>query len=436
MLHAAFVRSPFPTPTSRGSTAPTPSWFRGCTSSSPPTTWPAWRPTWRRSGRPTCCCRRSGALARDEVRLVGDPVAVVLAESRAAAEDGAEAVVVDYVPRPGVGDDGRRCWRAPPSPSSPSSAPTWCTARGTATATPTAAFAAADRVVRARFDQHRHANVPMECRGIVADHDPATGALDVHTSPPVAPRPALPPGRRARRAGPRGAGAVRRHRRLVRPEERAEPARTWPSPAPPLLAGSPGEVDRGPQREPHGRRPGPRGARRRRGGRRRRRSRPRPPPAAGARPGRLSRARATRPPATRRSIRALFPAAYRIDAPGGGVGHRRPPTRPPTSPTGGRGRSRPGCASASSTWSPVSSASTRSSSGSGTCCVPTSCPGRARPGVGPRGVRPPPHVRRRRSPSSTSLPSGSSRPPPGARAACSASASSTWSSPPRSRPAW
>jgi len=40
------------------------------------------------------------ALARDTVRHVGEPVAAVLAESRAAAEDAAELVEVDYEPLP------------------------------------------------------------------------------------------------------------------------------------------------------------------------------------------------------------------------------------------------------------------------------------------------------------------------------------------------
>jgi CO/xanthine dehydrogenase Mo-binding subunit len=40
--------------------------------------------------------RHHEPLARDEVVFVGQPVAMVVAESRAAAEDGAEAVIVDY----------------------------------------------------------------------------------------------------------------------------------------------------------------------------------------------------------------------------------------------------------------------------------------------------------------------------------------------------
>src|SRR5687768_17124008 len=42
-------------------------------------------------------------LASDTVRFVGEPVAVVVAESRYIAEDGAALVDVDYDPLPGVG---------------------------------------------------------------------------------------------------------------------------------------------------------------------------------------------------------------------------------------------------------------------------------------------------------------------------------------------
>jgi len=43
-------------------------------------------------------------LARDKVRTVGDPVAMVVAESRYLAEDACDAVVVDYEPLPPVVD--------------------------------------------------------------------------------------------------------------------------------------------------------------------------------------------------------------------------------------------------------------------------------------------------------------------------------------------
>ena len=43
-------------------------------------------------------------LAEDEVRFVGDPVVLVVAESRAVAEDASELVVVDYEPLPAIVD--------------------------------------------------------------------------------------------------------------------------------------------------------------------------------------------------------------------------------------------------------------------------------------------------------------------------------------------
>jgi CO/xanthine dehydrogenase Mo-binding subunit len=48
--------------------------------------------------------RTSEPLAREEVVFAGQPVALVVAETEAAAEDGAEAVVVDYDPLPAVVD--------------------------------------------------------------------------------------------------------------------------------------------------------------------------------------------------------------------------------------------------------------------------------------------------------------------------------------------
>jgi carbon-monoxide dehydrogenase large subunit len=47
------------------------------------------------------------ALAGDTVRHVGDPVALVVAESEAVARDAAEQVVVDYAEREAVTDVAR-----------------------------------------------------------------------------------------------------------------------------------------------------------------------------------------------------------------------------------------------------------------------------------------------------------------------------------------
>ncbi|HEX8830080.1 MAG TPA: hypothetical protein VF705_02885, partial [Longimicrobium sp.] len=42
--------------------------------------------------------RTAGQLARDKVRYVGEPVVMIVAESRYVAEDAADAVVVEYEP--------------------------------------------------------------------------------------------------------------------------------------------------------------------------------------------------------------------------------------------------------------------------------------------------------------------------------------------------
>ncbi|HEX5367590.1 MAG TPA: xanthine dehydrogenase family protein molybdopterin-binding subunit, partial [Acidimicrobiales bacterium] len=121
-------------------------------------------------------------LATDKVRLVGDPVALVVAESRYAAEDACELVEVDYDELPPVATAEQAL--------DPSSHPVFDDLGGNVLTGPStraygdvdAAFAAADHVVRARLRQHRHQNVPMECRGSVASFDPASGELTVHAA--------------------------------------------------------------------------------------------------------------------------------------------------------------------------------------------------------------------------------------------------------------
>jgi carbon-monoxide dehydrogenase large subunit len=121
-------------------------------------------------------------IASDKVRLVGDPVALVVAESRYVAEDALELIEVDYDELPPVATAEQAL--------DPSSTPIFDDLGSNVLAGPTkkthgdvdGAFAKADRVVRAKLSQHRHQNVPMECRGLVADYDPASESLLVHGS--------------------------------------------------------------------------------------------------------------------------------------------------------------------------------------------------------------------------------------------------------------
>ncbi|MCU1390442.1 MAG: Carbon-monoxide dehydrogenase (acceptor), partial [Ilumatobacteraceae bacterium] len=117
----------------------------------------------------------------DVVRLVGEPIALVVADSRALAEDAVDHVIVQFdVLDPVVDmDHAMRDDAALLYPDHGSNVIYRTEHRYGDTA---AAFAGAAHVVRERFVQHRHANVPMETRGGVADYSPATGALEYHTS--------------------------------------------------------------------------------------------------------------------------------------------------------------------------------------------------------------------------------------------------------------
>jgi carbon-monoxide dehydrogenase large subunit len=109
-------------------------------------------------------------LPRDLARFVGDPVAVVLAETRAATEDAAELVGVQYDPLPAVTSVA-----AAETPGAPLVDPALPSNRVSRQefATPglAAAFARAARVVEARFGQHRQTHAPLEPRGCLAVWD-------------------------------------------------------------------------------------------------------------------------------------------------------------------------------------------------------------------------------------------------------------------------
>lgn len=105
-------------------------------------------------------------LPVETARFVGDPVAVVLAETRVAAEDAAELVAVDWQPLPAVADIAQAGAAAalvdPAVPGNRVSHQVF------ATAGLDAAFARADRVVETRFAQQRQTHAPLEPRGVLA----------------------------------------------------------------------------------------------------------------------------------------------------------------------------------------------------------------------------------------------------------------------------
>jgi aerobic carbon-monoxide dehydrogenase large subunit len=121
-------------------------------------------------------------LATDKVRFVGDPVAIVVAESRYLAEDGCELVEVEYEELPPVASAAVAL--------DPGSTPLFANL-GDNIARPhsrsefgdvAATFAAADRVLDFRIDVHRHQNVPMEGRGCIASYDADQGAMTMYAA--------------------------------------------------------------------------------------------------------------------------------------------------------------------------------------------------------------------------------------------------------------
>jgi carbon-monoxide dehydrogenase large subunit len=118
-------------------------------------------------------------LAEGEVRFVGDPVALVVADSRYVAEDAAELVDVDYEPLTPVVDYTKAedsdllvheshgsnligQISMPPAPVLDE------------------VLSSAAHVVAETIYQQAYAAVPMECRGIVVDYTPTSGDLTIY----------------------------------------------------------------------------------------------------------------------------------------------------------------------------------------------------------------------------------------------------------------
>jgi carbon-monoxide dehydrogenase large subunit len=120
--------------------------------------------------------RTAQILAQDEVRYVGEPIAVVVADDRYLAEDAAERVVVDYEPLAVVAD----CRAALENPETRAHADL----EDNLTAeiplqygASDAAFAAAAHVVRERLFQNRGGAQALECRAVLALPDPAEDGI-------------------------------------------------------------------------------------------------------------------------------------------------------------------------------------------------------------------------------------------------------------------
>src|SRR5215470_592194 len=119
---------------------------------------------------------RQPALARAEVRYVGEPITAVVAADRYAAEDAAAAVTVEYEPLVAVPDasaavaDGAAVLHGPLGDNI---AADFTVRVGDAEA----AFRLAEVVSRGRYYVHRHTGMPLETRGVVARYDAGASHL-------------------------------------------------------------------------------------------------------------------------------------------------------------------------------------------------------------------------------------------------------------------
>lgn len=128
-------------------------------------------------------------LAVDTVRYVGEPVAAVVASDSFVAADAAELVRIEYEPLAIVANIDEAL-----APDAPLLHPEWGDNVACRVAWPVeipgmptpvdadAAMEGSAFLVRETFVSPRISGVPMETRGVVAEYEPATEALTVHTS--------------------------------------------------------------------------------------------------------------------------------------------------------------------------------------------------------------------------------------------------------------
>ena len=119
-------------------------------------------------------------LAEDDVRFVGDPIAIVVARSRYVAEDACELIEIDLDPLPALVD-----YTSAPETTDlvvhPEKGTNAMMAVPFMALSPDLeeAFSTAAHVVEETIVQHRYLPVPMEGRGIIASWDGGTSELEV-----------------------------------------------------------------------------------------------------------------------------------------------------------------------------------------------------------------------------------------------------------------
>lgn len=114
-------------------------------------------------------------LACERVRYAGEPVALVVASSRAVAEDALACIDIDYDPLPACADAAAE----PPMALFDSAADNVASLITQSFGDVEAARAQAKRCVRLSFTTGRHSGVPLETRGLLAQYEVSSGRLHI-----------------------------------------------------------------------------------------------------------------------------------------------------------------------------------------------------------------------------------------------------------------
>jgi carbon-monoxide dehydrogenase large subunit len=120
------------------------------------------------------------ALAHERVRFVGEPVALVIAQSEAAAQDGVERIAIEYRDlKPAIAaEDALAAGASQLHPDVPGNLA--MEYEYGALAPVEAAFAKAAHVARVELDAQRIAGNPMEPKACLAAYDAANGVYDLY----------------------------------------------------------------------------------------------------------------------------------------------------------------------------------------------------------------------------------------------------------------
>ncbi len=183
LLHLAFVRSPYAharilaiDPAPALAAVPDAKVFTGADIAAVCTPWQG-----RMDHLPALVSPLQHAVAVDRAVWQGEPVAAVVAASRALAEDAAAEVVVEWEPLPAAAVRDRTLDKDA-APAHPELGGNLCFSTAIRAGDPDAALAGAEHVVEGRFSFARHTGVPLEPRTVIADYDPGEGSLTVHGS--------------------------------------------------------------------------------------------------------------------------------------------------------------------------------------------------------------------------------------------------------------